>query len=105
MKTKIRVSACLIALCGSVLLSGCSSVGTPKAGAACKIQFRRDALGSSGVTLPIGPTVDRANGAEVSLNGRFKAMDRRWIIVQDERGERDFWIPRDMVLCFSVLQP
>ena len=78
-------------------------MGRPKAGTACKVQFRRDALGSSGVTLPIGPTSDGVNGATVSLNGKFKAMDKRWIIVQDERGERDFWIPRDMVLCFSVL--
>ena len=93
----------LIALCGSVLLSGCSSVCTPRAGTACKIQFRRDALGSSGVTLPIGPTTDGVDGSVVSLNGKFKAMDKRWIVVQDERGERDFWIPRDMVLCFSVL--
>jgi hypothetical protein len=103
MKRTIGLTTCLLALCGSVLISGCSSVGTPKAGTACKVQFRRDALGSSGVTLPIGPTSDGVNGAVVSLNGKFKAMDKRWIIVQDERGERDFWIPRDMILCFSVL--
>ena len=93
----------LVALSASALLVGCSTVGRPKVGIACKVQFRRDALGSSGVTLPIGPTSDGVNGATVSLNGKFKAMDKRWIIVQDERGERDFWIPRDMVLCFSVL--
>jgi hypothetical protein len=54
-------------------------------------------------TLPIGPTTDALNGADVSLNAKFKAIDRHWIVVQDERGERDFWIPRGMVLCFSVL--
>jgi hypothetical protein len=90
MTRRIKVSTLLVALSGSVLLSACSSVGTPKAGAACKVQFRRDALGSSGVTLPIGPTTDGVNGAVVSLNGKFKAMDKHWIIVQDERGERDF---------------
>jgi hypothetical protein len=90
-------------LCGSVLLSGCSSVGTPKAGVACKVQFRRDALGGSGTTMPIGPTIDNSGGSVVSLNAKFKRMDRNWLIVEDERGERDFWIPRDMVLCFSVL--
>ena len=75
----------------------------PKAGAPCKIQFRRDALGSGGGMAPIGPTIDGVNGSTVSLNGKFKAMDRCWIVVEDERGERDFWIPREMVLCFSVL--
>jgi hypothetical protein len=30
-------------------------------------------------------------------------ITRKLCMVQDERGERDFWIPRDMVLCFSVL--
>ena len=102
MKRRITVLSLLIALCGSVLLSGCSSVGTPKAGVTCKVQFRRDALGGSGATLPIGPTTDGVSGSVVSLNGKFKRMDRNWLIVQDERGERDFWIPRDMVLCFSV---
>jgi hypothetical protein len=103
MKTKVTVTTLLAMFFGALLLNGCASVDTPKPGASCKVQFRRDALGSSGVTLPIGPTIDGLNGASVSFNGKFKAMNRRWIVVQDERGERDFRIPRDMVLCFSVL--
>ena len=103
MKEIIRVSSLLVAIFGTVLFNGCASVATPKAGAPCKIQFRRDALGGSGTTLPIGPTTDGVVGAVVSLNGKFKAMDKRWIVMEDEKGERDFWVPRDMVLCFSVL--
>jgi hypothetical protein len=103
MNRRIRITAFLVAICASALLVGCSTVGSPKPGTACKVQFRRDALGSSGVAVPIGPTTDGVNGATVSLNGKFKAMDKRWIIVEDERGERVFWIPRDMILCFSVL--
>jgi hypothetical protein len=102
MRRRIKVSTLLIAFCGSILLSGCSSVGTPKAGAACKVQFRRDALGGSGTTVLIGPTTDEMNGTAVSMNAKFKRMDKNWLTVQDERGERDIWIPRDMVLWFSV---
>ena len=102
MRRRIKVSTLLIAFCGSLLLSGCSSAGTPKVGAACKVPFRRDALGGIGTTVLIGPTTDEMNGTAVSMNAKFKRMDRNWLIVQDERGERDMWIPRDMVLWFSV---
>jgi len=60
-------------------------------------------LGGSGATLPIDPTTDGVAGSVVTLNAKFKHMDRNWIMVQDESGEHNFWIPRDMVLCFSVV--
>ena len=91
----------LIALCASVFLSSCASVGTPKVGAPCKVQFRRDTLGGSS-KLPIGPMVDGVDGTTVSLNAKFKAMSKDWIVVQDESG--DIWIPRSTVLLFKVFR-
>jgi hypothetical protein len=88
-----------MALCGSVLLSGCATVGTPRVGAPCKVQFRRDTLGGSSKS-PLGPMVDGVDGATVSLNAKFKAMSKDWIVVQDESG--DVWIPRSTVLLFKV---
>jgi hypothetical protein len=99
MKRRLLASIYLMALCGSVFLSGCVTVGTPRVGAPCKVQFRRDALGG-GSKLPIGPMVDGVDGATVSLNAKFKAMSKDWIVVQDESG--DVWIQRSTVLLFKV---
>ena len=95
------VPSLLIALCASVFLGGCATVGTPKVGAPCKVQFRRDALGGSS-NLPIGPMVDRSDGATVSLNAKYKAMSKDWIVVQDESG--DIWIPCSTILLFKVFR-
>ncbi len=99
MRKPITTLSLLIALCGCGLLSGCASVGTPRAGAVCSVQFRRDALGANR-NLPISPMTDRIDGAEVSVTGKFKSMSEDWIVVQDNTG--DIWIPRGMVLLFKV---
>ncbi len=101
MKRPITTLSLLIALCGCGLLSGCASVGGPRAGAPCKVQFRRDALGTHR-NLPISPMTDGIDGAEVSVNGQFKSMSKDWIVVQDNNG--DIWIPRATVLLFKVFR-
>ena len=100
MKRKLAPTL-LIALCASIFLSGCATVGTPKVGAPCKVQFRRDTLGGSNQS-PIGPMIDGADGVTVSLDAKFKAMSKDWIVVED--GSGDIWIPRSTVLLFKVFR-
>ncbi|MEM8865855.1 MAG: hypothetical protein AAGF31_09965 [Planctomycetota bacterium] len=61
-----------------------------------KIQFRRDALGA-GRDLPIDPTTDSINGAEVTLAGRLSRVEGSAILLIDS-SEKTVWIPRDVIL-------
>jgi hypothetical protein len=81
-----------------------------KIGANCTVQFRRgDALGS-GASLPVSPTVFGINGAEVSVAGKLKAVDKEWIVLEKPEPDAtvngkpqpqppaELWIPREAVL-------
>ncbi len=71
----------------------------PPTGTSVTVQFRRDALGSAH-NLPISPTTDRQNGAQVSMAGELKAIDSDWVVLK-ARGT-DYWIPRSVVLLIKV---
>ena len=62
------------------------------------VQFRRDALGASHA-LPISPTVDSMNGANVTLKGELLAVNKNWVVVQDDT--KTHWIARPTVLLLS----
>ncbi len=68
----------------------------PPVGAPCKVQFRRDLLGTSR-DLPVPPMTDSMNGAETSLSGRFLRMDDEWIVLERNDNEQ-VWVPREVVL-------
>lgn len=44
----------------------------------CTVQFRRDWLGMTAV-LPVSPTTNSINGAEVSIYGKLDHIDNDWI--------------------------
>jgi len=75
---------------------------TPKTGAICTVQFRRDALGA-GASLPIPPTTDNINGAQVSIGGRFSRMDDSWIVLTAFQNDKEeIWIPHSVILLIKV---
>jgi hypothetical protein len=74
---------------------------TPKKGAYCTVQFRRDALGASS-PLPVPVTTDGINGARVSLNGKFSQMDDSWVVLTAPGEKGEIWIPRSMILLIRV---
>ena len=76
---------------------------TPKAGAICTVQFRRDALGAS-ASLPISPTTYNINGAEVSIGGRFSRMDDSWVVLTAFKNDKkeEIWIPHSVILFIKV---
>ncbi len=75
---------------------------TPKAGAICTVQFRRDALGAS-VSLPISPTTDNINGAQLSINGNFSRMDDSWVVLTAFQNDKEeIWIPHSVILFIKV---
>ena len=73
---------------------------TPKAGAYCTVQFRRDALGAS-ADLPVPPTTGSINGAEVCVSGKFSKMNEDWVVLTEGNGG-EIWIPRSMILLIKV---
>lgn len=83
------------------VVSGCgpSSDKQPPTGKSVTVQFRRDALGSAH-TLPVPPTTDSQNGAQVSLSGKLALVNTDWVVLK--HSERDHWIPRDAVLLIRV---
>ncbi len=89
----------LLLLLAGVLLAGCETRSTIPTGKMCVVQFRRDALGAAG-TLPISPTTDGVNGAEVSLTGTLKGMSSDWIIIT--QGTTDHWIAANSVLMLTI---
>ena len=88
-------------LLAAVVLSGCDRPDMPalKAGKTCTIQFRRDALGS-GASLPVPPTTNSMNGADVSLDGTFVRATAEWVVIETKgsKKEREVWIPKGVIL-------
>ena len=90
-----------------VLVLGISSCGRAPGqlasyvGQNCEVQFRRDALGGA-AALPVPPTTDNINGAQVSLSGRLDAATSNSILIV--AAQKRYWIPLDSVLLveFSV---
>jgi hypothetical protein len=72
-----------------------AKVGTP-----CTVQIRRDALGS-GHELPVPPTTDVINGAQVSVSGTLEAVHGSWIVLDTRDPRRKHWIPAGSVLLLS----
>jgi hypothetical protein len=80
-------------------------------GSECTVQFRRgDALGAGG-SLPVPPTTDSMNGADVSATGKLLRVDAEWVVLEEhprnsfvaadpreQPGLRQLWIPRSAVL-------
>jgi hypothetical protein len=64
-------------------------------GDACKVQLRRDALGAK-AALPIPPTTDVFNGAEVSVSGELRKISNSGVLL--EAAGEDIWIPSDSIL-------
>jgi len=72
----------------------------------CKVEFRRDALGAA-ASLPISPTTDEINGAQVVLWGKLLAVEGDGIVVGTsptplvEKSLTTYWIPNHAVLLVS----
>lgn len=97
--------AVTIFVCGMILaLCGCSNSPNTgernllagKIGQNCTVQFRRgDGLGGGG-NVPIPPTTNAMNGAEVSVGGKLQAVEGNWIVVGVDKQE--YYIPRESIL-------
>jgi hypothetical protein len=91
--------------CGvaAVLLCSCERAPdrflTGHIGKSCTVQFRRNALGGA-ATLPVPPTTNAVNGADVSLSGALRSVEERGIII--ESGKRLFWIPTGSILIVEL---
>ena len=79
----------------------------------CTIQFRRDALA---LTTSTSPTVDVANGTNVSISGKLLDFDReailfeytsfRYIINGESQPQQErCWIPKNSILLIKYEQP
>lgn len=64
-------------------------------GETCKVQIRRDALGAK-AGLPIPPTTDVFNGAEVSLSGELLKISSAGVLLERLGGQ--VWIPSESIL-------
>lgn len=64
-------------------------------GERCTVQLRRDALGA-GADLPVPPTTNSINGADVSISGELVRADQDWLVLRGEGKDR--WIARHAVL-------
>jgi hypothetical protein len=86
------------------VLCGCSNSPTAveqtpfagKIGQNCTVQFRRgDGLGA-GSSLPVPPTTNAVNGAEVFVSGKLQTVGGGWVVV--EGNKREYCIPRESIL-------
>jgi|SRR5579864_6148220 len=67
-----------------------------KFGQNCTVQFRRgDGLGAGG-SVPVSPTTNAQNGAEVCVSGKLQAVKGSWIVVEADNSE--YYIPRESIL-------
>ena len=66
-----------------------------KIGKDCKVQFNRNALGRAS-TNPVPPNTDIINGADVSMNGKLKQVDKDAVIITSNGA--DYWIPKSSIL-------
>lgn len=73
-----------------------------QAGAACKVQFRRDALGAA-ADMPVPPTSDSHNGAALSSSGQFVRLTSDWFVMNRENAE--VWIPVEAILSVEFAKP
>ncbi len=67
----------------------------PTPGSIVTLQFRRDALGAA-AQLPVSPTTNGINGAQVSITGQLVTIAEDWIALE-LKGKRH-WVPRETVL-------
>ncbi len=85
----------------AALASGCGSPpaeASPlagKIGAQCSVQFRRNALGAA-ANVPVPPTTDAFNGAEVKVVGKLTRVSSDWIVISD--GTKEYVIPKEAIL-------
>ena len=79
-----------------------------KPGMDCTVQFRRDALA---LTTSTSPTVDVANGTNVSISGKLLDFNREAIlfeyqfIINDKPQQMRCWIPKNSILFIKYKQP
>jgi hypothetical protein len=98
-----------------LLLTGCDRAHAanspdqrqPPTGRDCTVQFRRDFLGTSR-DLPVSPTANTIGGSETCVRGRLMAVTDEWVVlayavpVGNKPLEREFWIPRNVVLLIDI---
>ena len=98
-----------VSIAGSLLLSGCGQILPPPPshaadllplmGQICTVQIKRSTLGAA-ASLPIPPTTDNINGAQVSVSGKVKQIGEDWIVLQGA-GE-DLWIARTEIMLIQA---
>ena len=108
---RVKTVGCILGIWCLLLAGGCvekskasleTSILTQWLGQNCKVQFRRDALGSAH-QLPVAATTDSINGAEVSLSGKLLEIGPHGIVV--ETGAHHRWIPEEAILMIEVSKP
>ena len=85
------------------LVCGCNSsppdedsLLKPRIGTRCRVQFRRDALGTA-ASLPVSPMTGETNGASVTIDGTLTQVGGRWIVIRDN-SSGEFFVSRESVL-------
>ncbi|MDF1797932.1 MAG: hypothetical protein P1V81_02045 [Planctomycetota bacterium] len=71
-------------------------------GERCTVQLRRDYLGAE-TSLPIPPTTDVFNGAQVSIEGRLEEVGHYGLLLRSDG--RDLWIPMEAILLVDFAPP
>lgn len=103
MITKLQFILLLLA---TISLSSCTKNVAPAdppflkrhVGEECVVRFRGDALGA-GATLPISPTTDSINGADVNQVGKLIAIEGEGIVLEEATPlKRTYWIPYQVIL-------
>ncbi len=86
------------------VLCGCTNSPTAveqtplagKIGQNCTVQFRRgDGLGAGG-SVPVPPTTNAMNGADVCVSGKLQTVGGGWVVV--EAINKEYCIPRESIL-------
>lgn len=71
-------------------------------GERCTVQLRRDYLGAE-TSLPIPPTTDVYNGAQVSVEGQLLEVGHYGVTLRSDG--RDLWIPMEAILLVDFAAP
>ena len=102
-----------ILLLATVAVSGCSDPQEPGPfldteiakfiGRDCIVQIRRDYLGGAGTEVTSATAYD-VNGSDVSIFGTIREVDKKGILIQDQRKEhrREYWIPEQSILLIEM---
>lgn len=76
-----------------------AAAAAPPTGHACRVHFRRDAMGLSG-GVPLGVGQGSIAGRAVEMSGTIEQVTEDWLVLRT--GETRWWIPRSVILAIEL---